>query len=417
MSGLAVRAESLAKRYRIPHPQAPSVRSYLTSRRAWSSPRTVNVDALRDVSFEVPEGEVFGIIGRNGAGKSTLLKILSRITTPSGGRATIRGRVASLLEVGTGFHPELTGRENVFLNGMLLGMPRREVLRAFDAICDFSGIGQYIDVPIKRYSSGMQLRLAFAVAAHLAADTMIIDEVLAVGDAEFQAKCTGAMQDAAGEGRTTLFVSHNMPAVENLCSRAMLLDRGTVIRIGTASAVVREYLKGAAESSQEATGYNAPESHAPAALVRFRAVRLAGATGATPIQGESISVDIELDVRQPVRQLQVEFSLWTVEGNLIASTCSSDYGCTWDLSTGSHRLAIRLPSARLLPRTHILSLRAFLDWGHTLFDHVPRALMFDVLPRDVLGHGVALLADRGVTWLPASFTLDGQQAEPLVPPS
>jgi len=202
----------------------------------------MEVKALEEISFSVDQGEVFGIIGRNGAGKSTLLKILSRITNPSTGRAELRGRVASLLEVGTGFHPELTGRENVYLNGMLIGMPSREVDSAFDAICEFAGVGAYINVPIKRYSSGMQLRLAFAVAAHLAADIMIIDEVLAVGDAEFQRKCLGVMRNVSSRGRTTLFVSHNMSAVESLCTRVMWLDRGRVRAIGSPEHVIQEYL-------------------------------------------------------------------------------------------------------------------------------------------------------------------------------
>jgi len=177
--------------------------------------------ALRDVSFEVKRGEVVGIIGRNGAGKSTLLKILSRITEPTTGRAIIRGRVSSLLEVGTGFHPELSGRENVYMNGTILGMTKREIDRKFDEIVDFSGVEKFLDTPVKRYSSGMKVRLAFAVAAHLEPEILIIDEVLAVGDAEFQKKCLGKMQNVATGGRTVLFVSHNMTAVENLCHRAI----------------------------------------------------------------------------------------------------------------------------------------------------------------------------------------------------
>ncbi len=180
--------------------------------------------ALKDVSFEVAPGEVVGIIGRNGAGKSTLLKILSRITEPTGGRAVIRGRVSSLLEVGTGFHQELTGRENVYLNGTILGMSKREIDRKFAEIVDFSGVEKFLDTPIKHYSSGMKVRLAFAVAAHLEPEILIIDEVLAVGDAEFQKKCLGKMQDVAREGRTVLFVSHNMAAVQTLCQRALLVE-------------------------------------------------------------------------------------------------------------------------------------------------------------------------------------------------
>jgi lipopolysaccharide transport system ATP-binding protein len=198
--------------------------------------------ALRDVSFEVKQGEVVGIIGRNGAGKSTLLKILSRITEPSEGRVTLRGRVASLLEVGTGFHPELTGRENIYLNGAILGMSRAEIRQKFDEIVAFAEVEQFLDTPVKRYSSGMYVRLAFAVAAHLEPEILVVDEVLAVGDAEFQKKCLGKMQDVSRGGRTVIFVSHNMSAVQSLCARAILLQGGRLVRNGLVNEIVSDYL-------------------------------------------------------------------------------------------------------------------------------------------------------------------------------
>src|SRR6266581_5828920 len=198
--------------------------------------------ALRDVSFEVKQGEVVGLIGRNGAGKSTLLKVLSRITEPTAGRITIRGRVGSLLEVGTGFHPELTGRENILLNGAILGMRRAEITRKFDQIVAFAEIDKFIDTPVKHYSSGMYTRLAFAVAAHLEPEILIVDEVLAVGDAQFQKKCLGKMGDVAHEGRTVLFVSHNMTSVLNLCTRCVFMEKGSVSQTGTTEAVVSAYL-------------------------------------------------------------------------------------------------------------------------------------------------------------------------------
>jgi lipopolysaccharide transport system ATP-binding protein len=201
-----------------------------------------NVWALKDVSFEVQQGEVLGIIGKNGAGKSTLLKILSRVTAPTAGQVKVKGRIASLLEVGTGFHPELTGRENIYLNGAILGMSRREIERKFDEIVDFSGVEQYIDTPVKRYSSGMYVRLAFAVAAHLEPEILVVDEVLAVGDAEFQKKCLGKMGKVAQSGRTVLFVSHQMAAIENLCSRSLLLKDGQIIEIGRTDKVINYYL-------------------------------------------------------------------------------------------------------------------------------------------------------------------------------
>ncbi len=198
--------------------------------------------ALQDINFEVKRGEVLGIIGKNGAGKSTLLKILSKVTTPTKGSIKTKGRIASLLEVGTGFHPELTGRENIYLNGAILGMDKAYINTRFDEIVEFSGIGKYIDTPVKRYSSGMYVRLAFAVAAHLEPEILIIDEVLAVGDAEFQKKCLGKMKDVAGEGRTVLFVSHNMTAVTTLCHTGLFLKNGKIINIGTSKFIVDNYI-------------------------------------------------------------------------------------------------------------------------------------------------------------------------------
>jgi lipopolysaccharide transport system ATP-binding protein len=229
--------------------------------------------ALRDVSFELGEGGVLGVIGRNGAGKSTLLRILTRITTPTEGRATIRGRVGSLLEVGTGFHPELTGRENVFLNGSVLGMKRREIVTKFPEIVEFAGVEKFIDTPVKRYSSGMSVRLAFAVAAHLEPEVLLVDEVLAVGDAEFQRRCLGRMEDLSSSGRTVIFVSHQMQAVSQLCERAIWLDKGRVVLDGGSSEVVARYLQsgfGAGSSREWPDLATAPGDD----LVRLRSVRV-----------------------------------------------------------------------------------------------------------------------------------------------
>lgn len=259
---IVIRAEGLGKKYVIGHQSAervPTLRDAI-SRTAANFARTSRdllrgnpliagdeVEefwALRDINFEIGRGEVVGVIGHNGAGKSTLLKILSRITEPSEGRLEIRGRVASLLEVGTGFHPELSGRENIFLNSAILGMSRAEIRRKFDEIVAFAETEKFLDTPVKRYSSGMYVRLAFAVAAHIEPEILIIDEVLAVGDADFQQKCLGKMHDVAAEGRTVLFVSHNMPAVLGLCSRAMLLSEGKLAYTGSASSVVDRYYSG-----------------------------------------------------------------------------------------------------------------------------------------------------------------------------
>ena len=252
MSDVAIRVENISKRYTIGKTSSGSLRETIAGLFSKNgSDDTEEFYALRDVSFEVKRGEAIGIIGKNGAGKSTLLKVLSRITEPTTGRIEIDGRVSSLLEVGTGFHPELTGRENVFLNGTILGMSRAEVKRKFDEIVDFSGVEKFLDTPVKRYSSGMTVRLAFAVAAHLEPEILIIDEVLAVGDAEFQKKCLGKMQDVAGEGRTVLFVSHNMGAVKSLCHNGILLKHGKTIKKGTANQVVDYYLENLVELKKE----------------------------------------------------------------------------------------------------------------------------------------------------------------------
>lgn len=250
MGPIIIKAEGVSKYYRLGVQGSGRLREdwknwWRGVLRSGAAPvERAHIWALKDVSFEVREGEVVGFIGRNGAGKSTLLKIVSRITQPTGGRIRGRGRVASLLEVGTGFHSELTGRENIFLNGHMLGMTKSEIVSQFDAIVDFSGIGAFLDTPVKRYSSGMYVRLAFAVAAHLTAEILIVDEVLAVGDAEFQQKCLRKMKEVTGAGgRTLLFVSHNMEALRNLCHRAYLLERGEIVADGEPGQVVGRYLK------------------------------------------------------------------------------------------------------------------------------------------------------------------------------
>ena len=255
MASPIITVSGLGKRYRIRHQQGrqhyAALRDVITAavtapfKRHRQPAGREDFWALKDVSFAVQPGEVLGIIGRNGAGKSTLLKILSRITEPTAGRVTLRGRVASLLEVGTGFHPELTGRENIFLNGAILGMTRQEIRRNFESIVSFAEVERFLDTPVKRYSSGMYVRLAFAVAAHLESDILVIDEVLAVGDAQFQKKSLGKMHDVSRGGRTVLFVSHNMAAVQALCTRAIWLDRGQVAAEGATAAVTAKYLQGA----------------------------------------------------------------------------------------------------------------------------------------------------------------------------
>ena len=271
--------------------------------------------ALRDINFKVPRGQVIGIIGPNGAGKSTLLKVLSNIIPPTHGRATIRGRVSSLLEVGTGFHQELTGRENVYLNGTMLGMSKKEMDQRFDSIVEFSGVDKFLDTPVKRYSSGMRVRLAFAVAAHLEPEVLIIDEVLAVGDAAFQRKSLSKMEDVSQQGRTVLFVSHNMPAITRLCSRAILLDNGALVMDGNAAEVVGAYLNGGhgMDGNREWPDESAPGDSA----VRLRRLRTKDSKGQTAkvidVQ-DSVGLEMEFEVLEGGRRLMPHFTVWNEDG-------------------------------------------------------------------------------------------------------
>lgn len=258
MTDIVIKAESLGKRYRIQHQQDQSYRTFREAIagvfRRGGLPRKQDVEefwALKDVNFEVARGDVVGIVGRNGAGKSTLLKVLSRITEPTQGAIELNGRVASLLEVGTGFHPELTGRENIFLNGSILGMRQQEIRRKFDEIVDFAEVERFIDTPVKRYSSGMYMRLAFSVAAHLEPEILIVDEVLAVGDSAFQKKCLGRMEEVSAGGRTVLFVSHNIGALLSICKKGILLEGGRCVMTGEIGDVVRRYQHGAGSASVE----------------------------------------------------------------------------------------------------------------------------------------------------------------------
>lgn len=257
--------------------------------------------ALKNIDFKVQHGEALGIVGRNGAGKSTLLKILSQVTAPTSGVVKVKGRIASLLEVGTGFHPELTGRENTYLNGAILGMSRAEVNRKFDEIIGFSGVEKFIDTPVKRYSSGMYVRLAFAVAAHLEPDILVVDEVLAVGDAEFQKKCLGKMGDVANEGRTVLFVSHNMSAINRLCSRALLMDGGLLVEDGTASEVTGKYLQGsdAMDEGRKWSLENAPGTE-ELKLLSVKLIRNDDSFASSVVEvKDSLALEIEYLVNKP----------------------------------------------------------------------------------------------------------------------
>jgi lipopolysaccharide transport system ATP-binding protein len=331
------------------------------------------VEALRDVSFSIEPGQVVGVIGRNGAGKSTLLKILSRITEPTRGEAWIRGRVGSLLEVGTGFHPELTGRDNVFLNGAILGMSRREIAARFDAIVAFAELDRFMDTPVKYYSSGMYMRLAFAVAAHLEPEILIVDEVLAVGDAQFQKRCLGKMSEVACSGRTVLFVSHNLAAVQKLCHRALLLEAGKLVLDGPAADVTAAYL---------AAGQNQGQFHAagrrllPASVEVIDAwLEKDGQKATSLLFGDDASVVLLLRIKQRVR-FSVELVLRQQEG-LPVAYAPSGLAQDWELHPDPGLMRIRCHLPRLRYASGSYSIDILLTAGRTgVLDQIESALSF-----------------------------------------
>lgn len=362
----AIRAEGLAKQYTLaPQAAAATLRDDLAT--ALASPlRTVGglfrrtagarFWALRDVSFEIGCGEIVGVIGRNGAGKSTLLKILSRITEPTEGRAIVRGRLASLLEVGTGFHPELSGRENIFLNATILGMTRREIKSKLDEIIAFAGVERFIDTPVKHYSSGMYVRLAFAVAAHVDADVLLVDEVLAVGDAEFQRRCLGRMGEVAKSGRTVLLVSHALETLGRLCRRSLWLDGGRVLDFGETSEIARRYLSGSASGSRQWIPDVAEDM-----AVAFEAVRVHDSTGgAGELWGnEGIRLVFVYRVQWRVNG-RLAFLVRDSAGSVVFASASTDceVALNHSLREGRYRAVCEIPGNFLAPGRYVVTVAA-----------------------------------------------------------
>ena len=371
MSDVVIRVENLSKKYIIgnqkqEHPK--SFRDVITNgaKSLWQGltcDRKENLDArseefwaLKDVSFEIKQGDRVGIIGRNGAGKSTLLKILSRITEPTSGKISIRGRVASLLEVGTGFHPELTGRENIYLNGAILGMDRAEIKKKFDEIVAFAEVEKFLDTPVKRYSSGMYVRLAFAVAAHLEPEILIVDEVLAVGDAQFQKKCLGKMEDVGKEGRTVIFVSHNMATVTSLCQRAIWLVDGQVNMEGDAEQITSKYLNHGTDHSGEIILPKQSENQ----RFWFQKVSLLDRQGnANSVFDvrEPIKVRLEYEVIENVKGLEVGFKVINSFGIAIF-TVDRSFHLSSQLSRGVYLAEVEIPALFLAPGSYSINFGA-----------------------------------------------------------
>lgn len=354
--------------------------------------------ALKDVSFSVEPGERLGVIGRNGAGKSTLLKVLSRITVPSTGRVRLNGRVASLLEVGTGFHPELTGRENIFLNGAVLGMKRREIIKKFDEIVAFAEVERFLDTPVKRYSSGMYVRLAFAVAAHLEPEILLVDEVLAVGDAGFQEKCLGKMNDIARQGRTLLFVSHNMGAIKKLCNRVLLIRDGRIAYEGAPEPAIEQYFKDSlAKKEQVHADLSDHARRAKGMNPYLKRVVLKNAGGEpvnTFTQGETVTIEIRHDVPGDIIVSTSGFTIVSNEGIRVGGLN------TFMTLPPPHRLPnagtvrFTLPPCLLTPGKYYLNVSV--GSHHKLLDQVDEAIDFNIEQEDIYGTGYLLTRANGL---------------------
>ena len=412
MSETVIQVENLSKQYRLGQIGTVTIRDDLD--RFWArvrgkedpllkvgqsnilspdvmlpAPKSNYVWALKDINFSVQQGEVLGIIGKNGAGKSTLLKILSKVTSPTTGSITITGRIASLLEVGTGFHPELSGRENIFLNGAILGMTKNEIRRKFDEIVDFSGVGNYIDTPVKRYSSGMYVRLAFAVAAHLEPEILIVDEVLAVGDAEFQKKAIGKMKEVSrGEGRTVLFVSHNMAAIQNLCEKTIVMSAGKVkFNKGNTPDAIANYLQLSRQSDNE-EGLNISERIGNG-LLKFTKIQLCNKADQVidnPISGQFLKFKLYYEIKEDIKDVDVSISINSFYGENKTVLWSKLTGQNYNIQKGSGIFCCEIEKLALTEGGYSINLYSssmgeVLDW---LID----AFVLNVENGDYFGTGV-----------------------------
>ena len=417
----AIRVDNLSKQYRLGLRDVMngSFREMLASLASMSARRLRKPNggrdeewlwALRDVSFDVEPGEVLGVIGRNGAGKSTLLKILSRITAPTGGRVELRGRVGSLLEVGTGFHPDLTGRENIYLNGAILGMRRTDIRRHFDAIVEFAEVARFLDTPVKRYSSGMYLRLAFSVAAHLDTEILLVDEVLAVGDVAFQKRCLGKMQDVSRGGRTVIFISHNMSAISTLCTRGLVIDAGRPVFDGGARAAVRHYLEHTLADA--ALAWNVSQTaraHADVgSLVRVERVSTTTARRDGLRFGEPLKVRVDVLSHAVVEGAECAIGLDDTYGSRVVTFMSDDARLTTHPG-GRYAIEVTVPPFGLRPGKYLLSVSLY-SGGH-YYDYLVHFGAVSVAPLQEDGEGhVEDEADRGPIAVPSVWSVSESTA-------
>ena len=418
-SDLAVYVENVGKRYRLGQLQAGYrlLTEVITDRVRSLGRREARPEfwALRDIGFEVPAGETFGIIGHNGAGKSTLLKILSRVTPPTTGVVRLQGRVGALLEVGSGFHQELTGRENVYLNGAILGMRRKEIASKFDEIVEFAEVQQFIDTPVKRYSSGMYLRLAFAVAAHLEPEILIIDEVLSVGDLAFQEKCLGRMEEVAGEGRTVIFVSHNLAAVTNLCPRSLLLERGEKALLGPTNEVVSTYV--GSVRREVSTRLDERGDREGSGRLRFHEIAFEsnGVRIDSPTTGEDFDVVLSYETRNggPPRNVNFAVVVYSLFGELMLHLYTVTTGTIFREIPRRGEVRCTIPRCPLPAGQYTVNIWA--DVGGEILDWVQRATELTVREGDFYGSGRAQLPSHQAVLIEHHWAVD-EPAEKLAAP-
>ena len=391
---VAIRVEKLSKKYILRHQVAGRSRyvalrdvlahkvTSLFKPEPASNGRREDFWALKDVSFEIKQGDAVGIIGRNGAGKSTLLKLLSRITTPTTGRIEIEGRVASLLEVGTGFHPELTGRENIYLNGAILGMHRAEIRKKFDEIVAFAEVEKFLDTPVKHFSSGMYMRLAFAVAAHLEPEILIVDEVLAVGDAQFQKKCLGKMEDVSKGGRTVLFVSHNMEALMRICASCIYLVEGRMQMVGETRHVIAEYSANFKQAAGEIDLSPLPrrfEGNGRARMIRLRSLQEGTGAGSWCYEyGSPLGFSMEFEVYRDVEDPDIGYAIYSTTGIELVSSTTNQERPLDRLLPGRYQMRMTIPDLSLNPGTYMLGV-GICTMG-TVVDHIMDAAQFEIIP-------------------------------------